>query len=103
MVDRYAPARAVGNFMAGDGKSAVQDLMAEGPGTLTQAPESRSQGKGRHVQNTWQVVVVRPLPASLDARGRSNVAFAVWDGGRDEVGARKMRSVWVPLAVTEGS
>ena len=29
----------------------------------------------------------------------SYAAFAVWDGGRGNVGARKMRTGWVPLAL----
>jgi hypothetical protein len=27
------------------------------------------------------------------------VAFAIWDGARQEVGSRKMRSVWMPLSL----
>jgi hypothetical protein len=46
-------------------------------------------------------MLVRPLPKALAAGKRSQVALAVWDGARGEVGARKMRSVWVPIA-TEG-
>ncbi len=41
----------------------------------------------------------RPLPTGLDPGMRTQVAFAVWQGAHQEVGARKMRSVWVPLLV----
>jgi hypothetical protein len=45
------------------------------------------------------VVIVRPLPAGVKAGGRSRVAIAVWQGQKGEVGARKMRTGWIPLAL----
>jgi hypothetical protein len=50
-------------------------------------------------------MVARPLPKSASGGGtvRLHVAFAVWDGGRDEVGARKMRSVWIPMTLESGT
>lgn len=99
MATRYAPAMALGNFMAGDGKRAVQDLVAEGPGTLTAAQAASSDGKGGWTGAGWEVVISRPLPGDLEPAGRTQVAFAVWQGSRQEVGARKMRSVWTPLSL----
>ena len=32
----------------------------------------------------------------------TQIAFAVWEGSQQEVGARKMRSVWVPLVMQGG-
>ncbi len=96
---RYAPARALENPMAGPRKSPVQDLVAEGPGTIRPAPETRSSGRGVRTADGWAVVLQRPLPAGLGLGGRSQVAFAVWEGGHLEAGSRKMRSVWVPLAL----
>jgi hypothetical protein len=103
MAARYAPARAVGNLMAGPRKSPVQDLIGEGPSTLRPAPESRSTGGGARTESGWAVVIVRPLPAGVMPGGRSEIAFAVWDGADDEAGARKMRTGWIPLAFEEGS
>lgn len=97
LADQYAPARRLGNTMEGPRASAVQDLIAEGPGTLTRAPEQRSSGRGVRTPSGWQVVIARDLPDGLDMGARAQIAFAVWDGGRQEVGARKMRSVWLPL------
>jgi ethylbenzene dehydrogenase len=97
MALRYAPARELGNDMAGPRKQPVQDLVAEGPGTLRPAAETRSVGRGKHTDQTWAVVLSRPLPKGLDPGSRTQVAFAVWQGAHQEVGARKMRSVWVPL------
>jgi DMSO reductase family type II enzyme heme b subunit len=97
MAQRYAPARALGNAMAGPRRQPVQDLVAEGPGTIRAAPETRSVGAGKRTDQGWSVVLTRPLPKGLDPGGRTQVAFAVWQGERQETGARKMRSVWVPL------
>ena len=98
MAKRYAPARGA-NRVEHPTDRAVQDLIAEGPGTLTPAPETRSTGEGSWTQGMWAVVVIRPLPDALRGQPRSQVAFAVWNGTKQEVGARKMRSVWIPLSM----
>jgi len=99
MAKRFAPARALGNAMAGPRQSPVQDLRASGPGTLEAAPQQLSRGAGKATPGGWAVVIVRPLPAGLGPGARSQVAFAVWQGQKGEVGARKMRSGWIPLAL----
>ncbi|MFN0152513.1 MAG: ethylbenzene dehydrogenase-related protein [bacterium] len=98
---RYAPARALGNPMARPlpGEAPVQDLIAEGPGTLTPAPVTRSRGAAKWAGGEWRVVLTRALPWTISPSERSQVAFAVWDGAHQEAGARKMRSVWIPLSV----
>jgi hypothetical protein len=97
MAQRYAPARALGNIVSPT-KRAVQDLVAEGPGTLTPAP-AISSGSGKRVPGGWSVAITRPLPKGLGLGGRTQVAFAVWNGSEGDVGARKMRTVWIPLSV----
>jgi hypothetical protein len=99
MATRYAPARAVGNRMAGSRRRPVEDLVAEGPGTLSPATEQDSTGSGARTATGWAVMLERDLPDALAASKRAQVAFAVWDGARGEVGARKMRSVWVPIVM----
>ncbi|MEP0843687.1 MAG: hypothetical protein HRF43_13365 [Phycisphaerae bacterium] len=99
MALRYAPARAVGNPVAGPHASAVQDLVAEGPGTLAPAPPAGSQGLGKRTPAGWAVVIVRRMPDGLTGPTRSQVAFAVWEGSKQEAGAVKMRTGWIPLAV----
>ena len=94
---RYSPARAVGNIVAGPHDRPVQDLVAEGPGTLAPGASTDSQGRGRHDGTGWAVVIRRRLPAGWDATRGSQVAFAVWQGDRNEVGARKMRTAWISL------
>jgi hypothetical protein len=99
MARRYAPARALGNAMAGPRASAVEDLVASGPGTLRSAARPLSSGTGAATASGWSVVFVRPLPTGVKPGGRSVVAFAIWRGDAGEAGARKMRSGWIPLAV----
>jgi DMSO reductase family type II enzyme heme b subunit len=100
---RYAPADAVGNRRGGPRASAVEDLVAEGPGTLTPAPATTSRGRGVRTATGWAVVITRALPDGLSPTSRTQVAFAVWQGGAQEVGARKMRSGWVGLSMRETS
>lgn len=102
MAARYAPARALGNLMSGPRTSPVEDLQAEGPSTLSPAPENVSRGQGERIATGWSVVIVRPLPAGFDSQDGTQIAFAVWRGEAREVGARKMRTAWIPL-VTEAS
>jgi DMSO reductase family type II enzyme heme b subunit len=102
MAKRYAPARALGNDMSGPRERPVQDLIAEGPGTTRPAPKSVSDGWGVRTANGWSVVLSRPLPDGIGGGGRTQVAFAVWQGAKDEAGSRKMRSVWIPLRIESG-
>lgn len=96
---RYSPARALGNRMEGPRASAVEDLLAEGPGSLTSAPSTTSKGRGRRGEKGWSVLILRHMPPGLTATTRSQVAFAIWQGSQEEVGARKMRTGWIPLAL----
>lgn len=97
MATRYAPARAVGNRRVGPRETPVEDLIADGPGSLSPAPPAGSKGKGAKSENGWSVVITRKLPNGLAPGARTQVAFAVWEGGHNETGARKMRTGWVPL------
>jgi hypothetical protein len=94
---RYAPAAALGARREGPRDRPVEDLVAEGPGTLRPADRTTSSGAGRRTETGWEVLIVRTMPDGVAAGARSQVAVAVWDGVRGEVGARKMRSGWVPL------
>jgi len=91
MAVRYAPARALGNNRGGPRTVPVEDYLAEGPGTISPNKAGASKGTGRRTPTGWAVVITRPLPESRQ------VAFAVWDGAHEEVGARKMRTGWIPM------
>ena len=99
MERRYTPARSLGNPMSGPRTVPVQDLLAEGPGTIHPANKTVSSGTGKHSKDGWTVVLIRPLPKDIQPGGRTQVAFAVWDGSHQEVGPKKMRTPWIPLAV----
>ena len=99
MARRYAPARSLGNQMAGPRTVPVQDLLAEGPGTIRPAEKTVSSGSGKHSRDGWSVLLVRPLPGGVQLGGRTQVAFAVWEGSHQEVGSKKMRSAWISLAL----
>jgi len=94
---RYAPAQALGNRRTGPRAQPVEDLIAEGPGTLSRAPNAISKGKGVKTAKGWAVVITRPMPVGFSNATPSQIAFAVWEGAHTEVGARKMRTGWVPL------
>ncbi len=97
MARRYAPARALGNVRAGPRETPVEDLVAAGPGTLEPGPSRGSNGRGVHGRNGWSVVISRSWPAGVGPGQRTHIAFAVWQGSEGEVGARKMRTGWIPL------
>ena len=99
MEARYAPARALHNDMAGPRTTPVQDLLAEGPSTLTPAKESISKGRGRRTTDGWTVIIQRPLPSGVTPSVGTQVAFAIWEGGKGEVASRKMRTGWIPLTL----
>ena len=80
---RYAPSDALGNRRAGQRDSPVEDLVAEGPATLSPAAKTLSRGAGVHTSSGWSVVIVRPLPAGLAPPARTQVAFAVWQGAQN--------------------
>ena len=102
---RYAPAEALGNRRVGPRAQPVEDMVAEGPGTITTitaADGVRSRGRGVRTANGWAVVIARPMPAGLAPNVRTTIAFAVWDGAAREAGSRKMLTIWVPLSVRGG-
>ena len=99
MASRYAPADAAGNRRGGPRTSAVEELVAEGPGSIAPAGTTAARGKGVRTPQGWAVVIVRPLPEGLSTTSRTSVAVAVWEGAAKEAGARKMRSGWVGLTM----
>jgi hypothetical protein len=74
-------------------------MVAEGPGTLANGPSFGAFGKGVFGKTGWLVVLGRKRPAGLEVNQRTHVAFAVWQGSKQEAGARKMRTGWIPLVL----
>jgi hypothetical protein len=83
----------------------VQELIAEGFGTLTHQPESASTARGVWKDGRWSVVFGRPLRTDdasdyqFDPGARDVVAFALWDGSSGNVGGRHQQSLWVVFEV----
>lgn len=90
-----------------DRKVPVEEAMAEGFGTLTSQPRQDATGRGVWKEGQWHVVISRPLvtsdtaDAQFSAGQQSVIAFAVWDGGQKNVGARKQYAPWIPLSFEE--
>ena len=97
MALRYAPARALGNIRSGPRATPVEDLIALGPGSLAPGPSLGAKGKGAHKTDRWSVVISRKLPDGLGVNQRTHIAFAVWQGSKQESGSRKMRTGWIAL------
>lgn len=89
-----------------DHKTPVENLIAQGFGTLTHQELQHVLGRGIWENGRWRVVFVRALytgltgDASFEAGQKSFVNFAVWDGSNGERGARKSVSLtWHELAL----
>jgi hypothetical protein len=99
----YTGAVGVDNPISRPKHSAVLDQMAEGFGTLTVEPEQQSDGRGVWADGRWHVVITHPMAPgdpndpTLAPGSETLAAFAVWEGGARDVGARKAWSNWVQL------
>lgn len=101
----YSGALGIENPISRGRASPVLDQMAEGWGTMTVKPDQHALAKGVWKDGTWRVVIARPMVSDdvnaprLLPGDQSFAAFAVWDGGNREVGARKAWTSWVPLGI----
>lgn len=101
----YTGALGLDNPVSHAKRSPVLDQMAEGFGTMTVDPEDQdADGWGVWENGTWRVAISHPMTGaagesdiSLAPGHESVIAFAVWDGAKREVGARKAWSSWIPL------
>jgi DMSO reductase family type II enzyme heme b subunit len=87
-------------------KTPVREVVAEGFGSSTWKDVQGADGKGVYRSGGWEVVIKRLLtePNTSNpewASGKSTFAtFAVWDGGKNERGARKsLGYAWSPLKI----
>ena len=104
----YLPGSAAGNsFSTRDfpRQTPIEELVAEGFGTLTTQQHQNSFGKGVYENGKWSVVVARTMltedltDAQFYQGKNKDVAFAVWDGGNNEVNGRKAVALWHTLVV----
>ncbi len=88
-------------------ENTVEELNAEGFGTITPQPHGQQnvEGYGVWKDGEWTVVFVRDLDVTgkWDAQLRKDdpvlVAFAVWDGVKEDRNGRKVVSVWQRLNI----
>lgn len=102
----YYPGIYVGNAMsARTRQSPVEDMTAIGFGSLTEMDEQKAVGKGVFEDGAWKVAVGTAL---LGGDGRYNgfrktkIAFAAWNGSKDNRGARKQYADWIDINVEGG-
>jgi hypothetical protein len=101
----YTGALGLENPISRGRQTPVLDQMAEGWGSMTVKPDQHALGSGVYRDGAWHVVITRPMVSDdqnaprLTAGDKSVAAFAVWEGGQREVGARKAWSAWIPLQV----
>ncbi|MGH9922303.1 MAG: ethylbenzene dehydrogenase-related protein, partial [Nitrososphaerales archaeon] len=87
----------------------IEELVAEGFGTLTPQQSQDSVGKGAYDDGMWKVVIARkmitedPTDAKFVAGKNTDMAVSVWDGGNREVNGRKAVALWHTLAIEGGS
>ncbi|MEW5742622.1 MAG: ethylbenzene dehydrogenase-related protein [Myxococcota bacterium] len=101
--DQFSPGRATGNPQAYS-KTGVDEIIAEGFSTSSVQEGHGSAGKATWANGEWSLVITRPLKSEggsvLNPGGKSFVAFAVWQGGKKEVGSRKcLTMAWTPLSL----
>jgi hypothetical protein len=101
----YTGALGLENPISRGRATPVLDQMAEGWGSMTVKPDQHALGRGIWREGVWHVVITRPMvsddvnaPRLLPGE-RTVAAFAVWEGGHREVGARKAWSPWIPLVI----
>lgn len=97
----FAPGQAAGNPQSYV-KTGVDEIFAEGFGSSSLAPEIEAESEAEWKNSEWSVVITRPLKTTLGSElkvgGKNFVCFAVWQGGKREVGSRKsVTLMWVEL------
>lgn len=99
----FDTAAAAGNVLASG--AAVQDLIAEGFGSLTPASDPAAIGEGNYADGEWRVVLVRDFASSspelavFELGTTTDMAFAVWDGDNGDRNGLKSISQFVRLDV----
>jgi hypothetical protein len=101
----YWVGREAGNPLSRiDRRTTVEEVVAEGFGTVTHLPNQFARGTGVHEGGSWRVVVAVPSARAgvgeALAPGTSwPVAFAVWLGSDENRGGRKHISNWHTLEI----
>lgn len=104
----WFPAHQAGNPMSDfRRRQPVEELSAQGYGTLTHQERSDTRARGEWRDGEWAVVFRRPMRTDDGADyqfafgGRGDIALAVWQGSSENVGGRKHHSEWVEFEVRQ--
>lgn len=104
--DIFIPGKAAGNPLSMPHREIVEELFAEGQGTLTSKRLEHTTGEAEWKNGEWSILFVRPLtvndPGSVQFKPgeKMPVAFAVWEGERRESAGRKAVSpAWAEVKV----
>jgi hypothetical protein len=101
----YWVGREAGNPLSQNVRSTpVEEVVAEGFGSVTHLPNQSARGHGVHEGGRWHVVVAVPSARAgvgeALAPGTSwPVSFAVWLGSEENRGARKQIANWQSLVL----
>lgn len=102
----YLTAAAAGNALADpefqQQIGPVQKMYAEGFGTLEPSHKQDAQGQGVWRDGTWRIVISIPRQQAFFKFTEGSpipLAFAVWDGSRNERNGQKAYSVWHTLTL----
>ncbi|HSI97158.1 MAG TPA: ethylbenzene dehydrogenase-related protein [Gaiellaceae bacterium] len=101
----YWVGREAGNPLSKvDRSTPVEEVVAEGFGTVTHLPSQTARGHGIHDGGRWRVIVAvpsaRPGVGEALAPGTSwPISFAVWLGSDENRGGRKHIANWQTLQI----
>jgi len=87
-------------------KTGVDEIFAEGFGTSALSEIHLAKGFGEWKNGEWTVYIARPLDyangSKLVVGKKSHIAFAVWQGGKKEIGGIKsLTMMWTPINIKE--
>ncbi len=105
----FYTAREAGNPYANPDVGAVQTLASRAFGELTALSVQDVSGHGVRTATGWAVVFSRKLEstntdhASFSTSTKTDMAFAVWDGEKDERNGRKSVSTFVTLSIANAA
>ncbi len=84
-------------------KVPVEEASAEGFGTLTTQETQAASGWAEWKDGKWRVCIVVPVNTGniykASFKDKTKVAFAVWDGGNQNIGGRKHYSLWADILI----
>lgn len=102
----FTPGRAAGNPLSLPHKEIIEELTAEGSGTLESKNIENTTGEAERKNGEWVVIFKRPLnvgdtgSVQFKVGDRMPVAFSIWEGSRKESAGRKSVSpAWAEVRV----